>query len=241
MNIRLLLLFYMLPPTTIEICPDSVCHNGNPTIRFPFRIKHDNHQPKSCGYPGFDVSCTKNGQTNLKLPHTKQEFTVKEIDYAAQQLWINDPQNCLPKRILSVNFTGSPFNGVYYQDFSFFNCSLEYLKYRYTAIQCLSGLNYSVFATPSVSVFRHLSAVCEFVKTVRVPVKQPFYEHVMSSDLSDDLRLSWESPPCGRCESRGGRCGFKDNSTAEIGCAYFPSQGIFFFPPLAHFLLFLSR
>ncbi|XP_054788861.1 putative RING-H2 finger protein ATL21A [Prosopis cineraria] len=226
MNIRFLLLFYILPPASIETCSDAVCQDDNLTVRFPFRIQQSQQQPKSCGYPGFDVSCSNQGQTQLKLPSSGGEFNIRGIDYAAQELWINDPENCLPKRILSLNLTGSPFSGVYYQDFSFFNCSSEYLKYRYTPIACLSNSNYTVFATSSRSVFRHLLAVCSFIATVRVPVQQPFYEHVSSSDLSDDLRLSWDSPPCGKCESRGGRCGFQINSTADIACSYFPSQGI---------------
>ncbi|KAK4273903.1 hypothetical protein QN277_017208 [Acacia crassicarpa] len=226
MDIRFLLLFYILPPTSIETCPDAVCQNGNKIIRFPFRIQQSQLQPKSCGYPGFDVSCSNHGQIRLKVPYSEGEFSIQGIDYTSQQLWINDPKNCLPIRILSLNLNGSPFSGVYYRDFSFFNCSSQYLKYRYIPIPCLSDSNHTVFATPSRSVFRHLSSVCSFIRTVRVPVQQPYYEHVLTSDLSDDLRLSWNSPPCGMCESRGGRCGFRTNSTGDIGCAYFPSQGI---------------
>ncbi|XP_028790714.1 putative RING-H2 finger protein ATL21A [Neltuma alba] len=226
MNIRFLLFFYILPPASIETCLDAVCQNGNLIIRFPFRIRQSQQQPKSCGYPGFDVSCSKQGQTLLKLPYSGGEFSIQAIDYAAQELWINDPKHCLPKRILALNLTGSQFSGVYSQDFSFFNCSSQYLKYRYTPIACISDSNYTVFATSSRSAFRHLLAVCSFITTVKVPVQRPFHKHELSSDLSDDLRLSWESPPCGRCESRGGRCGFKTNSTADIACSYFPSKGI---------------
>lgn len=65
----------------------------------------------------------------------------------------------------------------------------------------------------------YLSSVCNVVKTVTVPVGLPVSEHVVSSDLSNDLRLSWESPQCGRCESHGGRCGF-DSNTSQVVCSH---------------------
>ncbi|KAL4025422.1 hypothetical protein IC575_013816 [Cucumis melo] len=53
----LLLLFFSFfnLATTSELCFDSHCTGDYQTIRFPFRIV--NGQPKSCGYPGFDLSC----------------------------------------------------------------------------------------------------------------------------------------------------------------------------------------
>lgn len=240
MNIHFLFLLFLLPPVSAETCSDAICQNDNLVIRFPFRIQRQ--QPESCGYPGFDVSCSKEGQTLLKLPYSGGEFSIQAIDYASQEFWVNDPKNCLPKRILSLNLSGSPFSAVYYQDFTFFNCSLEYLKYRYNPIACLSDSNHTVFATSTRRVMVHLSAVCNLVSTVTVPLQFPFYDQVLTSDLGDDLRLSWDSPPCGRCESHGGRCGFKSNSTSEIACSYFPSQGTYF--PIQcllktfHFLLF---
>ncbi|XP_019435251.1 PREDICTED: putative RING-H2 finger protein ATL21A [Lupinus angustifolius] len=214
----------------IETCLDSVCHMKEPTIRFPFQIKEK--QPKTCGYPGFRVSCSEKGQILLKLPNSG-EFSIKAINYVTQQVWLNDPNNCLPKRILSLNLSGSPFDAVYYQQFTFFNCSfnLEYLSYRYNHISCLSDSNrYHVIATSSSNVVIYLSSICELIETIKVPVQSPIYDHVLSSELTDDLRLSWESPPCGRCESHGGRCGFNFNttnsSTTEIGCSNYPSKGI---------------
>ncbi|KAJ1376918.1 Zinc finger, RING-type [Sesbania bispinosa] len=237
LTLSFLFLFLFNPPlkhllvvATIELetCLDSVCQAKEPIIRFPFHI--EGKQEKTCGYPGFKLSCSEKGQTLLNLPYTGGEFSIQAINYAAQQLWLNDPNNCLPKRILSLNLSASPFDAVYYQQFTFFNCSsnLEYLKYRYKPIACLSDSSnkYIVFATPSPSVFAHLSSVCDLVHTVKVPVQSPFYDHVMSSDLTDDLRLSWDSPSCGRCASHGGRCGFKNNTTFELACFDVPSPGI---------------
>ncbi|KHN23378.1 Putative RING-H2 finger protein ATL21A [Glycine soja] len=229
-----LFLFILLNPSqiaialaSIETCLDSVCQTHEPVIRFPFRIEGE--QENSCGHPGFSVSCNHNGQTLLNLSYCGEELRIQRINYAAQQLWVNDPNNCLPKRLLSLNLSASPFDAVYRQKFTFFNCSfnLEYLVRRYRPISCLSDSpKYLVFATPSSTVFGHLSSVCDLVATVTVPVQSPFNDRVTSSELSDDLRFSWDSPSCGRCESHGGRCGFKSNETFELDCSLVPSKGI---------------
>ncbi|XLS67134.1 hypothetical protein HN51_018157 [Arachis hypogaea] len=234
--ILLLLFFFSLKPpqkhvivssTTQDTCLDAVCNLREPVIRFPFQIE-PNSSSSSCGYPGFTVTCNNRGQTLLNLPHSGGEFSIKGIDYDTQQVWVNDPDNCLPKRILSLNLSSSPFEAVYNQEFTFFNCSmnLEYLKHRYNPIACLSDPKHMLFATSSSTVVVYLSSICNVVKRVKVPVGVPFYEHVVSSNLSDDLRLSWEWPECGRCESHGGRCGFESNTTSHVVCFNdFPSKG----------------
>ncbi|KAK2654250.1 hypothetical protein Ddye_014106 [Dipteronia dyeriana] len=55
---------------------------------------------------------------------------------------------------------------------------------------------------------------------MQVPVEWPFYHQVMSSDLGDDLRLTWRKPMCPKCDRRGARCGFKSISSLEVGCSY---------------------
>lgn len=155
---------------------------------------------------------------------------VQGIDYLTQEIWINvDPYSCLPEVILFHNLSGSPFKGVNYQDFTFFNCSESHdlgVKYL-TPIACLSDSNYTVFATSSPRVVEILLKACKLIKTVSVPVQFPFDEQILSSDLSDDLRLTWDEPGCGKCESQGGRCGFKSNSSHKIVCSHIPQSGKF--------------
>ncbi|KAH7538207.1 hypothetical protein FEM48_Zijuj03G0174400 [Ziziphus jujuba var. spinosa] len=210
--------------TSLEVCTEAVCARDEPKIRFPFQLKN-RQQAESCGYPGFDLSCDMKSQTILKLPNSG-EFTVQAIDYGTQEIWINDPNNCLPKRILSLNLSGSPFYGVFYQDFAFFNCSSSYLDYGLNPIACLSGSTYTIFATASTAMANLLSSQCYSVGTFPVPVQWTFYEKVMSADLGEDLRLTWDVPTCGRCESQGGRCGYKSNSSREIVCSNLPASGI---------------
>ncbi|XWS50376.1 hypothetical protein CRYUN_Cryun12cG0082700 [Craigia yunnanensis] len=216
--------FYSHTTRSTATCIKAVCHRTEPVIRFPFRIEV--RQPKSCGYPGFDLTCGhSSNQTLLLLPYSGT-FSVQGIDYAAQEIWINDPNNCLPQRILSLNLSASAFTGVYYQDFTFFNCCSDYLKYGLNPIACPSSGNYTIFATSSTRVVTSLSLSCQRVATVLVPVEWPFYEQIFSSDLSGNLWLTWSKPKCRKCESRGGKCGLKANSTREIVCSNVPGRGI---------------
>ena len=207
--------------STLETCTKAVCQTGEAEIRFPFRI--DKRQPETCGFPGFYLTCDNTSQTLLNLP-SGDDFTVQAIDYGEQEIWLNDPNTCLPKRLLNLNLTGSPFRPGFSEDFTFFNCSQDYLKYKLNPIACMSGTNYTVFATNSAPVIRSLST-CDIIGTFPVPVEWTFHQVVEStSDLDYNLRLKWDRPGCGRCEQRGGKCGFKINTTTVV-CASIPQRG----------------
>ncbi|XP_008441616.2 RING-H2 finger protein ATL22-like isoform X1 [Cucumis melo] len=214
----LLLLFFSFfnLATTSELCFDSHCTGDYQTIRFPFRIV--NGQPKSCGYPGFDLSCHPTGETLLHLPPSG-DFIVQNIDYMHQEIRINDPDNCLPKKILSLNLSGSPFVKKNSQSFAFYNCSSSYMPYWYIdPIYCLSSLSYTVYASSSPLLINMFESNCVMIKTVSVPSLSSY-----SSKLWDDLLLKWKNPDCGRCESIGQRCELKSNSSNGIQCTN--SQG----------------
>lgn len=209
-----------------EACQKAICRIGEPEIRFPFQIKNREAVSKSCGYPGFDVSCDTKSQTLLTLPHSG-DFIITGIDYASQQVWINDPNNCLPQRLVSLNLSNSPFRGIFTEKFKLFNCSSDYLKYRLNPVTCLSSSTYAIFATVSPRVISFLTTRCRLADDIVVPVQWPFYKEVLSFDLSEDLWLTWNTPRCGRCQYRGGRCGFKSNSSQEIVCSNIPRRGNF--------------
>lgn len=200
--------------SSTEFCFTSACSRGEAIVQFPFRL--ENRHPKRCGYPGFDLFCNSQNQTIVELPNSGK-FTIQAIEYETQNLWINDPEYCLPKRLLKLNLSGSPFTGVFYQDFTLFNCTFDYRGLD--PIACLSGENYTVFATSHKRAISFLASECNLIATIAVPVQWTFLEPVLSSDLSGDLRLQWAAPLCRRCESRGRRCGFKSNSSTEIECS----------------------
>ncbi|KZV41009.1 RING/U-box superfamily protein [Dorcoceras hygrometricum] len=206
-----------------QLCFDSSCGVGEPTIRFPFQLQ--NLQPKSCGYPGFNLSCKASQQTVIGLPNSGQ-FTVQGIDYQMQHIWLNDPDSCLPRRLLTLNLSGSPFSGYFYQSFAFFNCTFDYTKYKLNPIGCLSGQNYTVFASSSERAVSFLASRCSLISSVDVPVQWTFPEPVATSDLSEDILLSWAAPLCGRCETRGGRCGLKSNSSTDTECTHTSRRGL---------------
>ncbi|XP_050221753.1 putative RING-H2 finger protein ATL21A [Mercurialis annua] len=223
----LFLLFSLQIVASQKQCLNSACGRNEPVIRFPFRI--ENRQFKSCGYSGFNLSCDINtNHTLLNLPYSGM-FTVQAIDYASQELWINDPNYCLPERILSLNLSSSPFVGLFYQNFTFFNCSSDnYTNFQLNPIACLSSLTHTVFATSSLSIGNHLSGLssCQQFATKGVPVEWPFYGQMLSSDLSGDLRLTWAVPRCAKCEEHGGRCGPRSNTSGVIVCSNAKLRGI---------------
>ncbi|KAM1613639.1 hypothetical protein ACFX15_002055 [Malus domestica] len=222
-----ILFFFFFLSSSLENCMlDDICGDGEPAIQFPFGIQKN--QPESCSYPGFELSCDSSNHTILTLPYSGQ-FAVQGIDYAEQQIWINDPNSCLAQRVLSLNLSGSPFYGLTNESFTFFNCSLDYLKYRLlNPIACMSGSTYTVFATTSSRVISFLASTstCTRIGTFVVPVEFPLYAEVMSSDLNGHLRLAWDWPGCGRCAARGGRCGFESNSSHQVVCSRLPQRGI---------------
>ncbi|KAL7108262.1 hypothetical protein ACP275_06G102900 [Erythranthe tilingii] len=198
-----------------ELCSNSFCRRTEPIIRFPFRLQ--NLQPSSCGYKGFNLFCGAFNQTLITLPNSGN-FAVQAVDYAAQNIWLNDPDGCLPRRLLDLNLSGTPFNKAFSQSFDFFNCTFGYRKYGFNPIGCLSGENYTVLASSSERAVRFLASRCSWVAAVAVPVQWGFFEPIETSDLGDDIRLSWASPRCGRCESRGGRCGYGSTNSSVIEC-----------------------
>nr|XP_004234950.1 RING-H2 finger protein ATL22 [Solanum lycopersicum] len=223
------LLCYLISTTVVVAstgCFTSACSKDEPLIRFPFRLR--NYQSLDCGYPGFNLFCDALNRTIIRLPGSPGEFTIEAINYSTQELWLNDRNNCLPQLLLNLNLSSSPFLGVYYQDFTLFNCSFDHTTLKLNPIGCLSGSNYTVYATSSMRGFDLLSkSNCKSIGTLPVPVQWPFFEQVVSSDLSGDILLTWDNPDCRICASRGGRCSLKRTPfNREIICEN--SRGIAF-------------
>ncbi|KAF8379693.1 hypothetical protein HHK36_029137 [Tetracentron sinense] len=214
--------FFLIFPdisATESDCSSSSCRYNDSIIRFPFRL--DGRQPKNCGYPGFDLSCNNESTTVLNLP-SSGEFLVRDISYDTQEIRIYDPYNCLPRRFLQLNFSGSPFNGVYNQNYTFLSCPVDLTRERFTPIVCLSNITHNVLATSSMNFARLMSNICNLITTVSVPLSWPAQsdQYGFSSDLSDDLLLQWDVPNCRDCEAQGGQCRFDSNASLKIGCSY---------------------
>ncbi|XVF51323.1 hypothetical protein PTKIN_Ptkin04bG0175700 [Pterospermum kingtungense] len=200
------ILLSLQPSTSVEICRVSC---GYQWIRFPFRL---NNQPERCGYPRFNLTCINQTQTILTLPFAG-EFSIDDINYSFQTIWINDPDNCTPRRLLKgLNLSDTPFEPSYLENYTFLNCSLGVSKQipELSYISCLSGQTFDVVAiqTNLLDLYPSLSS-CLKIATVLVP----------ASDPNDGIRLTWNEPDCMFCESRAGTCMFKSDTGLDIGCS----------------------
>ncbi|KAJ6687548.1 RING/U-BOX SUPERFAMILY PROTEIN [Salix koriyanagi] len=187
------------------MCREERCKKHGPVIRFPFRIK--GKQPDHCGYPGFDLSCTDRKETLLELP-TSVKLYVKKIDYAAEVITANDPENCLPRQLLNFNLSTSPFKfATWLQlDLDFFNCTSGQ-RYSYNSLMsCLGVPGYDIYFFPSGSVATYfdLTSCTKMYSLPSVPDELNGRDNI--------LHLNWSRPACGLCGAQGKLCRLKNNT-----------------------------
>ncbi|XP_022757549.1 putative RING-H2 finger protein ATL21A [Durio zibethinus] len=225
LNMDILIFFSFLFPLiyAAEPCSTTKCGKNEIPIQFPFQL--EGKLPENCGYPGFNLGCKSQNTIVLKLPYSG-EFFVRDINYLDQQIYLYDPDNCIPKRLLSFNLSGSPFLAAFHQNYTFLNCPTQVTKSRFTTIDCLSNSTNSVLATSSMSLANSMASSCQIITIFPVPVSWPAkYGETFSADLEDDIQLTWYTPQCGDCEAEGGICGFKSNNSKEIDCFHLPKSG----------------
>ncbi|KAJ4826073.1 hypothetical protein Tsubulata_041705 [Turnera subulata] len=190
-------------------CTELRCGKEGPPVRFPFRIK--GRQPSHCGYPGFDLSCTEKGETVLQLP--------------ASVIYTRDPQGCFPKQLPNFNISASPFQVDQWKpdNYTLVNCSsADTTRSLGWDVPCLSSLDHHVYAVVSYKSLADINLLsCTKMHNILV------WGDVLNENKY--INLAWFYPACGFCESQGGQCGFRDNSSkAETECSgeTKPSKGI---------------
>ncbi|KAK9922942.1 hypothetical protein M0R45_031379 [Rubus argutus] len=132
-------------------CTAIRCKRHGPEI---VPISTERGQPIHCGYPGFDVSCTKDKQTVLETtPSSADNFLVNRINYTAQEIeiylynnhydYVKDFKDiCIPKQIFDLS--SSPFQ---YSDaqmkinYTVFSCPPSDQKDRYPSFCPLAKLS----------------------------------------------------------------------------------------------------
>ncbi|WMV11564.1 hypothetical protein MTR67_004949 [Solanum verrucosum] len=205
-------------------CPlDSICGNNRFDIRFPFGLE------EPCTYnPGFNVKCNNQGRAILSLPGAG-DFYVRDINYLTQELQLYDQFDCLPKRLTNFQLpSSSVLKPVYYRNYTFLTCSTDLVMSRFSVIDCMSNSTISTLATSSTNLANQMKTLynCIVDNTMSIPVSwTPLYEAVFSSDLNNDLVLTWDEPNCQECEVEGELCGFKNVTTGEIQCFDVPGTG----------------
>ncbi|KAK4794395.1 hypothetical protein SAY86_012389 [Trapa natans] len=222
--ILLYLLFVFPGMISAHPCSTVFCsQKSSIPIRFPFSLESNPHY-QDCGYPGFSLKCTGLGKTVLKIPRSG-EFFLRDVSYAKQQIWLYDPGNCLPARLMKLNLSGSPFSCPHHLEFTFLSCPKNQTS-ESGIIYCLSNNRDVVLATYN-KLWADLmtSLYCKIIGTAQVPISQrirPSRGYLI--DLNKDIPLSWHDPDCKTCESKRGVCSFKSNSTKKIGCSNMKSD-----------------
>ncbi|XP_027351031.1 putative RING-H2 finger protein ATL21A [Abrus precatorius] len=200
-------------------CKFSWCSDNDILIRFPFQL---GEQRPYCGYPGFKLTCTNDSKTVLTLPYAG-EFYVRNIDYFRQQIQVYDPHNCLPKRLLSLNLSGSPFIAAFDHNYTFLSCPTQntVTGSQFIPIDCLSNSTSFVSAIPSVNLTNSLRGSCSVIKKLSVAIARPRqYVENFKDDLTEDLQLTWYAPDCRYCEAQEAMCGFESINSSQVQCFF---------------------
>ncbi|XP_021279545.1 rust resistance kinase Lr10-like isoform X2 [Herrania umbratica] len=235
----IIFLLYLRHGEAEKSCPDVACREGGPSVRFPFWLK--DRQPESCGYPGFELSCSERNETLIEFPYSGQ-FSVPVIDYEMLIIYIGDPQGCMARRLKNLTVTGSPFTNYWLDYYVLLNCSSRIQRsYPETfLIDCLSSSNHLVYAAFS-STYMSLDLLfsCHFIANVTLSYMDYYDRYLLEptpnfSYFYDPLtpnfaKLSWEFLGCGfDCHEKGGKCRLKGNNSLQVECfnEYSPPNGI---------------
>lgn len=213
-------LFLLFPfiYTLENSCQNSWCSENNILIRFPFQLKVEGDlQHSYCGYPGFELSCSNDSRTILRLPYSGA-FYVREIDYLRQYIQFYDPHRCLPNRLLSLNLSGSPFVTEFLTNYTLLSCSTPNIGSQFIPVNCLSNSTHFVSVIPSLRFTNSLPQSCYVIGNLSVPVDSSYQDFFLNNQLSEDFELTWSSPNCRYCELQDDMCGFESRNSDQIHC-----------------------
>lgn len=191
-------------------CPTSYCSNNISNtfpIQYPFKLPQD-QTPPNCSYY-TDLKCTTTNNNNQRVPIINipnlGDFYVRYIYYDYSIIQLYDPQNCLPKRLMSFNFSfWDSLFPVNYENYTFYNCPSDLIALsNFTVIDCLSNASVATVGTRSVSgqVMKKLYR-CDEIATSLVPVSLLDPDDFIGNQ--NDFILRWFAPWCEYCP-RGSR------------------------------------
>lgn len=196
----------------LENCKETHCKHNGPPIRFPFRVK--DRQPIHCGYEGFDLSCTKDNQTVIEIPSSVyNKLFVKTIDYKFQEIEIYDPNGCLPKQLLNLSLSSSPFQSIYGGDdkYTTFSCPSSNQRDQLNSTWCMMNLSPCLGNNPAGSQIFAVSGsrYCSMDNLPLVSctkVRDYTSVPVLVEPGINLLKLHWYIPSCEYCEMMKKKC-----------------------------------
>ncbi|XP_041011497.1 LEAF RUST 10 DISEASE-RESISTANCE LOCUS RECEPTOR-LIKE PROTEIN KINASE-like 1.2 [Juglans microcarpa x Juglans regia] len=195
--------------------PDN-CGDGQP-IKYPFHIR--SKQNRSCGYPGFELSCNNNGQPTINIQ--SNDYIIHNIFYETEILRVsnsdfwNSTTGCIPLTqsisLPSARFELAPFqthvNLLYGCNTSTLESTLRFSAYP----DCDHGENKNrsvLVLAENDQKLRNVSEAC----TTRVVVPVEPYEREKRDGIERALRngfwVKWKASTCSICQESGGWCGF---------------------------------
>ncbi|XP_014521803.1 rust resistance kinase Lr10-like [Vigna radiata var. radiata] len=207
-----LMLFHKLIPikgsSYHDECGELSCGPNQPPIRFPFQLVKGIHE---CAHRGYCLYCTQENNTMLFLPTIKLQ--VENIDYENLQIYLKDPNNCLPKTLLNHFNSLNDYYFTVSSNLSFFDCSsVGYGQLRNTYAYDQDMISCPIYVTDSqASVLEWDLTFCSKMFDVTAPVSA-------FDIIQNQLKLTWSKPACTACEAQGKRCKWKNNSTEVIEC-----------------------
>ncbi|PRQ32549.1 putative glycerophosphodiester phosphodiesterase, protein kinase RLK-Pelle-LRK10L-2 family [Rosa chinensis] len=196
-----------------EDCKEARCSSDGPVIQFPFRLK--GRQPVHCGYPGFDLSCTKDKETLLEMPSSSKLF-VREINYTSQKIQAYPQLGCLDKDIFYQGSSAFKYVG----NTILFSCPPSTLRDQYITdnFHCLARLspchgnpgNHSYAFGLGCSIDEIPLVSCTKVHDYKDALVYPYG---FSRMYLSRIYLHWSIPSCQHCEEMGKLCMLKNEFT----------------------------
>ncbi|KAK9939133.1 hypothetical protein M0R45_015840 [Rubus argutus] len=218
-----LLLIFVHGGVGLDDCTETRCSSDGPAIRFPFRFK--DRQPIHCGFPGFDLSCTKYNQTVLAMP-SSSELYVTSINYTSQEIVVDFREsNCFAREIF-YHGSSSPFKFV--GNASLFSCPPSIVRDKGTGDPdspcCLKRLSpchgtpgNQIFAAFTYSYIDHCliddMPLLSYTK-VHDYALAPAYISPYSY-LEPTMMLRWSIPSCQHCKEMSKACRLKKEFTNQ--------------------------
>ena len=209
--ITLFLLFMNIGCVQNNECSETRCRPYGPPIRFPFTLVGEIND--HCGYPGFHLSCDPTTDaTILELPTVPGplKFRVSHISYKYQEIHASYIDNgyCLPAYFVNLRLSlFSPFQLEPFEsettNITVFNCS--------TTVGLFDCPIYTTRSDESImdSDLLFCTKMFQVSPGPLTPLLDPSYS----------FNLKWSNPTCRKCEAKGMRCRFKNNtSRGEIQC-----------------------